>query len=80
MIKKVLRIIAGIFLILLGILGLVLPGLQGILLIVAGLYMLGVRFPWLEKKWKEWKAKRKKQRDDTLSRVLSQDVHETSEN
>ena len=39
---KILRIVAGVLLVLLGIIGLVLPILQGILLIVLGLGLLSV--------------------------------------
>ncbi|MEX0930471.1 MAG: PGPGW domain-containing protein [Candidatus Paceibacterota bacterium] len=38
---------AGIFFLLLGLIGLVLPILQGVLLIAIGLYILSLRWPWL---------------------------------
>lgn len=52
---KVLKRIAGIFLIILGIIGLFLPILQGILLIFAGLLLLGIK----KEQIKEWLKKLK---------------------
>lgn len=63
-IKRLIRITIGILLIILGIIGLFLPFLQGILLIVAGLLIL--EYPpitkfvhKLKEKWKNRKRKKK---------------------
>ena len=54
MYTKILKKAAGILLIILGIIGLFLPILQGILLILAGLFLLGIKTDdikkWLRKK------------------------------
>lgn len=56
-IKKIIRITIGVILIMLGIAGLFLPFLQGILLILAGIYLVEYRplnrfFKSLMKKWR----------------------------
>ncbi len=43
---RVLRIMAGLLLLLLGVIGLFLPILQGVLMILAGLAVLGRDLPW----------------------------------
>ena len=43
---RVLRVAAGLLLLLLGVIGLFLPILQGVLMILAGLALLGRDFPW----------------------------------
>ncbi len=47
--KKIVRIAAGIFLILLGIVGLFLPVLQGILFIAMGLFLLQKEIPYVSR-------------------------------
>ncbi|MCX6706804.1 MAG: hypothetical protein NT001_01540 [Candidatus Woesearchaeota archaeon] len=63
-IKRLIRIIAGILLILLVIVGLFLPILQGVLLIVAGLLLL--EYPpitiFVQKLKEKWKNRSKKKK------------------
>ena len=53
---KALKITLGSTLIILGVIGLFLPIIQGILLIIAGLFLLGIR----REKLNEWISKLKK--------------------
>ena len=50
--SKWIRIPLGVGLLILGVIGLFLPVLQGILFLALGLYLLGLRFPWLERRLK----------------------------
>jgi len=66
-ILRIARIVAGVLLVVLGIIGLVLPFLQGILFIVAGLGLLSVDIPavrrWrvrLLRRLRQWRARRHK--------------------
>lgn len=43
------RIVSGFFLLVLGVIGLFLPVLQGIAMIVAGLLILAPEFPWAQR-------------------------------
>ena len=68
--KKVIRIVAGTSLIVLGIVGLFLPFLQGIALIILGLWVLSKDIPWAKKlrrdlhEWYEgYKARRAERAD-----------------
>jgi hypothetical protein len=73
-IKRLVRIIAGIILILLGIAGLFLPILQGFLLIFAGLILL--EYPpitrlahKLKERWKNRKHKKSKNKQLTVQKT-----------
>lgn len=63
--KKIFRKTIGIMLIVLGIAGLFLPILQGVLLIIAGLFFLEYEpinrlIHRLKERWSEWRAGKKK--------------------
>ena len=60
LLKSVLRKILGVLLVALGIVGLFLPVLQGVILILLGLYLLGVRPRWLRQRVAAWKARHHK--------------------
>lgn len=66
--RKVFDWIAGLSLILLGIVGLFLPVLQGILFIFAGLAILGSHSPLARRIQEGLKAKLRKVRDRVLKR------------
>lgn len=60
-IKSIIRRLAGIVLLLLGFAGLVLPGLQGILMIAGGLLILFPEDTKMGRKIRHWLSKRKDQ-------------------
>jgi uncharacterized protein YqgC (DUF456 family) len=60
--------IAGISLLVLGVVGLVLPGLQGILLILAGLAILSSHSPLARRLLQSLKARVRRVRDRVLKR------------
>ena len=53
--KPIIRYPLGVIFIILGVLGLFLPFLQGLLFLAIGLYLLGFRFPWLERQLKRFR-------------------------
>jgi uncharacterized membrane protein YbaN (DUF454 family) len=55
--KRTLRLIAGVFLLLLGCIGLFLPVLQGILFIILGLILLAPESQWIQKGLKKLKER-----------------------
>ncbi len=56
-VRRLVRIISGFALILVGIVGLFLPVLQGIAMIIAGLLLLAPDFPWA-RRIVQWMRKR----------------------
>ena len=52
---KILKRIAGIILIIIGIIGLFLPIIQGVLLIIAGLFLMGIKIEDVKKWFKKLK-------------------------
>lgn len=52
---KIFKKIAGIILIIIGVIGLFLPIIQGVLLIIAGLFLLGVKKKQIKKWFKRLK-------------------------
>jgi uncharacterized membrane protein YbaN (DUF454 family) len=54
--KRVISIVIGFSVVLLGIVGLFLPVLQGIVLIVAGLAILGTEFVWAKRLMKRFET------------------------
>jgi hypothetical protein len=57
LVRRIIRITLGVFLILLGIVGLVTPGIQGILCIFLGLALLARHIPFVDRQFKRVKAR-----------------------
>lgn len=51
---RIVRISVGFMLLIAGVVGLVLPFLQGILMIIAGLAILRKDIPWVARQWDHW--------------------------
>lgn len=74
-VKKLLRYVAGVGLVLLGIIGLILPIMPGWVFLVPGLMILAEEFPWLDrflKKWLAW-AKQKMDSEKKANKKQSSD-------
>ena len=56
---KILKIVLGIILIIVGVIGLFLPILQGVLMIIAGLFLLGIKTEDIKKWFKNLKFNNK---------------------